>query len=89
MKKLVLIAAAAAALAASAITPASAGFKGCCGGWNPGGRGFHHHWHGGWGGGVSIGLVGDAGYGGDCYYVRRNVLIPNIGIVSKRELVCG
>ena len=41
MKKLVLIAAAAAALAASAITPASAGFKGCCGGWNPGG-GFHH-----------------------------------------------
>jgi hypothetical protein len=86
MKKLVLIAAAAAALAASAITPASAGFKGCCGGWNPGG--LHHHWHGGFGGGLSIGLVGYEG-GGDCYYVRRNVLVPNIGIVSRRELVCG
>ena len=92
MKKLVLIAAAAAALAASAATPASA-FSivkpGCCGGWNPGG-GFHPHW----GGGVSIGIgldsgYGYGGYGGDCYYVRRNVLVPNIGVVSRRELVCG
>jgi len=87
MKKLVLIAAAAAALAASAITPASAGFKGCCGGWNPGG-GFHHQWHGGFGGGLSIGLVGYEG-GSDCYYVRRSVFVPGIGIVGKRELVCG
>jgi hypothetical protein len=86
MKKLVLIAAAAAALAASAITPASAGFKGCCGGWNPGG-GFHH-WHGGFGGGLSVGLVGYEG-GSDCYYVRRDVFVPGIGIVGKRELVCG
>ena len=89
MKKLVLIAAAAAALAASAVTPASAGFKGCCGGWNPGG-GFHH-WHGGWGGGFSIGVGLDDGYdsGGDCYYVRREVLVPNIGLVNRRQLVCG
>ena len=61
---------------------------GCCGGWNPGG-GFHHHWHGGFGGGFGIGVI-DSGYGAsDCYYVRRNVLIPNIGLVSKRQLVCG
>jgi hypothetical protein len=87
MKKFALIAAAAVALAASAITPASAGFKGCCGGWNPGG-GFHHG-HGGWGGGLSIGVgLVDSGYGGDCYYVRREVLVPNIGLVSRRELVC-
>jgi hypothetical protein len=85
MKKFVLIAAAAVALAASAITPVSAGFKGCCGGWTGG-----HHWHGGWGGGLSIGVgLVDNGYGGDCYYVRRNVLVPNIGLVSRRELVCG
>jgi len=88
MKKLVLIAAAAAALAASAVTPASAGFKGCCGGWTGG-----HHWGGGWGGGLSVGIgldsgYGYAGYGGDCYYVRREVLVPNIGLVSRRQLVC-
>ncbi len=89
MKKLVLIAAAAAAIAAAAaVTPANAGFKGCCGGWNGGGwgGGYHHHWHGGFG----VGIV-DAGYGvggGDCYYVRRNVLVPGIGLVSKRQLVC-
>lgn len=89
MKKLVLIAAAALTLAASAVAPANAGFKGCCGGWNPGGGGFHH-WHGGWGGGLSIGVgLVDSGYGGgECYYVRREVLIPNIGLVSKRQLVC-
>ena len=91
MKKLVLIAAAAAALAASAAAPASALSiikPGCCGGWNPGGDS------------ITTGMVVsvadcrsasalDSGYGSDCYYVRRNVLIPNIGLVSKRELVCG
>ena len=93
MKKLVLIAAAAAALVASVAAPANALSiikPGCCGGWNPGGGGFHPHW----GGGISIGVGLDSGYGygggygGDCYYVRRNVLIPNIGLVSKRQLVC-
>ena len=91
MKKLVLIAAAAAALVASAAAPANALSiikPGCCGGWNPGGN-HNHHWHGGFGGGLSVGIGLDGGYGSDCYYVRRNVLIPNIGIVSKRELVCG
>ena len=46
MKKLVLIAAAAAALVASAAAPANALSiikPGCCGGWNPGGGGFHPH----------------------------------------------
>jgi hypothetical protein len=55
--------------------------------WNPG-AGSHHHWHGGFGGGLSIGLIGYDG-GGDCYYVRRSVFVPGIGIVGKRELVCG
>ena len=88
MKKLVLIAGAAAAIsAAAAVTPANAGFKGCCGGWTGGGwgGGYHHHWHGGFG----IGVI-DAGYGvgGDCYYTRRMVLVPGIGLVSKKQLVC-
>jgi len=84
MKKFVLALGAAAAIAAAAsVTPAEAGFKGCCGGWNP-----HPHFGGG---GISIGLglgVVDPGYGGGCYYAYRNVLIPNIGIVTKKQLVC-
>jgi hypothetical protein len=90
MKKLLLIAAAAAAIsAASAITPANALTiikPGCCGGFNP-----HPHWGGHWGGGLSIGVGLDAGYGvgGDCYYVNRKVLVPNMGIVIRRQLVCG
>ena len=92
MKKLILITGAAAAISAvAAITPASAGFKGCCGGWQGGGwGGGYHNWHGGFGGGFGIGVV-DAGYGvggGDCYYTRRTVVVPGIGLVSKRQLVC-
>ena len=39
--------------------------------------------------GIGIGIV-DAGYGGggDCYYVRRTVIVPAIGPVSRRQLVC-
>jgi hypothetical protein len=38
---------------------------------------------------LSVGLIGaDSGIGGDCYYVRRAVVVPGIGLVSKRELVC-
>lgn len=93
MKKLVLVSAAAAAIAAAAasITPASALTilkPGCCGGYNPNpGGGFHPHW--GFGGGVTVGLVGvDSGISGGCYFVRRSVLVPGIGIVNKRQLVC-
>ena len=59
---------------------------GCCGGFNPGGGGYHPHW----GGGLSIGIGLDAGYGvgGDCYYVYRKVLVPNMGIINRRQLVC-
>jgi len=90
VKKLVLVAAAAAAIsAASAVTPANALTiikPGCCGGFNPGGGGYHPHW----GGGLSIGIGLDAGYGvgGDCYYVNRKVLVPNMGIIVRRQLVC-
>ena len=95
MKKLVLALAAVATIgaASAAATPASA-FPlvkptGCCGGWNP-----HPHW--GFGGGISIGVgvvdpgfsVGP-GYGGGCYYAYRKVLVPNIGIVMKKTLVCA
>ena len=90
MKKLMLIAAAAAAIsAASAVTPANALTiikPGCCGGFNPGGGGYHPHW----GGGLSIGIGLDAGYGvgSGCYYVYRKVLVPNMGIINRRQLVC-
>jgi hypothetical protein len=48
---------------------------GCCGGFTP-----HHHHHWGWGGGIGVGF--------ECYYVRRNIVVPGIGVVSKRQLVC-
>ena len=92
MKKLMLIAAAAAAIsAASAVTPANAFTvikPGCCGGGYPGG-GFHPHWGGHYGGGLSVGIGLNSGYAGDCYYVYRKVLVPNIGLVNRRQLVCG
>ncbi len=89
MKKFALIGAVMAALAAVAgASPAQAGFKGCCGGWTGGGGFGGHHW--GYGGGLSIGLVGvDSGIGGDCFYTRRAVFVPGIGLVSRRELVCS
>lgn len=90
MKKLVLALAATAAIAAASATPASALTilkPGCCGGWNP---------QPNWGGGISVGIgVGvvdpgfSAGYGGGCYYAYRKVLVPNIGIVLRKTLVCA
>ena len=89
MKKIVLALAAAAAIAAASVTPASAltiikpiGGR----------RVFHPHW--GFGGGISVGVgVVDpgfsAGYYGGCYTTYRKVLIPNIGIVLKKQVVCG
>jgi hypothetical protein len=55
------------------------------GGWT----GNHHGWGGGygWGGGISVGLVSNVS-DGDCYYVRRSVFVPGVGIVGKRQLVC-
>jgi hypothetical protein len=88
MKKFALIGAMMAALAAVAsASPAQAGFKGCCGGWQGGGwGGGFHHWHGG---GLSVGLIDTGVIGGECYYVRRAVFVPGIGMVSKRDLVCS
>jgi hypothetical protein len=93
MKKFILIAAAAVAISAASavVTPANALTilkPGCCGGFNPHP---HPHWGGGFGGGLSIGVGLDAGYrvGGDCYYVNRKVLVPNMGLVIRRQLVCG
>ena len=90
MKKILLALAAAATIAAASATPASAltiikpiG----------GGTGYPH---GGFGGGISVGVgVGvvdpgfSAGYYGGCYTTYRKVLIPNIGIVLKKQVVCG
>ena len=85
MKKFVLALGAAAAIAAAvSVTPAEAGFKGCCGGWNP-----QPHWGGGLSFGVGIDPGFSVGYGGGCYYAYRKVLIPNIGIVMKKQLVCS
>lgn len=87
MKKFMLALGVAAAIAAAAsVTPAEAGFKGCCGGWNP-----QPHWGGGISVGIGLGGVGvvDPGFSaGGCYYAYRKVLIPNIGIVMKKQLVC-
>ena len=91
MKKILLALAVAATIAAASATPASALTilkpTGCCGGWNP-----QPHF----GGGISIGLgVGvvdpgfSGGYYGGCYTTYRKVLIPNIGIVMKKQVVCG
>jgi len=87
MKKLLLALAAAAAIAAASATSASALTilkpTGCCGGWNP-----QPHW--GFGGGISVGIGVDPGFSsGGCYYTYRKVLIPNIGIVMKKQLVCS
>ena len=91
MKKIMLALAAAAAIAAASASPASALTilkpTGCCGGWNP-----QPHW--GFGGGISVGVgVVDpgfsGGYYGGCYTTYRKVLIPNIGIVLKKQVVCG
>lgn len=89
MKKLVLALAAAAAIAAASVTPASALTilkPGCCGGFAP-----QPHW--GFGGGVSVGVGIDpgfsTGYTSDCFVVRRAVLVPGVGLVKRRELVCG
>lgn len=58
--------------------------------WTPGN---HNHWNGGYGGfsgGLSINLAQPvAADAGDCYYVRRQVFIPQVGVVSKRQLVCN
>jgi opacity protein-like surface antigen len=53
----------------------------------------HNHWNGGYGGfsgGLSINLAQPVTEDeGDCYYVRRQVFIPQVGLVSKRQLVCN
>lgn len=96
MKKLLLSLAAAAAIAAVSATSASALTilkpTGCCGGWNP-----QPHFGGGISVGIGVGGGGigvvdpgfSAGYGGDCFYAYRKVLVPNIGIVMKKTLVCS
>ena len=71
LRKLSLVAVAAASLAAAALAPTSASA------W--GGHGWHGGWHHGWGGGGSRVFIGGpayygAGYGG-CY-VRRLVPTP-------------
>ena len=58
--------------------------------WTPGNH--HNHWNGGYGfsGGLSINLAQPVSADeGDCYYVRRQVFIPQVGVVSKRQLVCN
>jgi hypothetical protein len=56
--------------------------------WTP--TGHHNHWNGGYGGGLSISFAQPQAMDeGDCYYVRRKVFIPQVGMVSKRQLVCN
>jgi hypothetical protein len=59
--------------------------------WTPGGH--HNHWDGGgygYGGGLSINFAQPQAMDeGDCYYVRRRVFIPGVGVVAKRQMVCN
>ena len=51
--------------------------------WTP-----NNNWNGG--GFVTINLAQPVSADdGDCYYVRRKVFIPQVGVVSKRQLVCN
>jgi hypothetical protein len=58
--------------------------------WTPGNH-HNNHWNGGgYGGfGLNINLAQPVSDEGDCYYVRRQVFIPQVGVVSKRQLVCN
>jgi hypothetical protein len=73
--------------------PAKPGCIGCNPNtWTPGNQN-NNHWNGGYGGyggfGLSINLAQPVSDAGDCYYVRRQVFIPQVGVVSKRQLVCN
>ena len=55
------------------------------------GHGFHGH-HGHWGAvGLGGGLISAAAIADDddCFYVRRKVFVPGVGIVKRRALVCS
>jgi hypothetical protein len=59
--------------------------------WTPGNHN-NNHWNAGYGfaAGLAINLAQAAAADtGDCYYVRRQVFIPQVGVVSKRQLVCN
>ena len=56
----------------------------------PGGNSGSNHWHtGNWGyGGVGLSInVAQPVSEGDCYYVRRRVM-TDIGVITRRQLVC-
>jgi len=67
------------------------GFVGCTPNtYTPGGNSGGNHWHtGNWGyGGVGLSInVAQPVSEGDCYYVRRRVM-TDIGVITRRQLVC-
>jgi hypothetical protein len=85
--KILGLSAAAAAIFATAALAAPAAQAGPF--FHPHGHfgGFGHHGY--WGGGLTVVGVNSGIAADDCYYVRRRVLVPGIGIVKRRELVCG
>lgn len=55
------------------------------------GHGFHGH-HGWGAAGLGLGLVGMTAAAiadDDCFYVRRKLFVPGVGVVKRRQLVCG
>ena len=57
----------------------------------PGHDELNNHWNGGgYGDGLSISFAAPAvADEGDCYYVRRRVFIPQVGMVTKRQMICN
>ena len=85
MKKLVLALAAAAVITAATVSSASALtiIKPI------GGGGWHPHFGGGLSFGVGMGVDPGFSVGPSCYTAYRKVLVPKIGIVMKKTLVCA
>jgi hypothetical protein len=56
---------------------------------NSGGGNWHSgNWHGGGYGGIGLSInVAQPVSDGDCYYVRRRIM-TDIGVITKRQLVC-
>ncbi|MGE0565311.1 MAG: hypothetical protein AB7O50_12435 [Pseudolabrys sp.] len=85
IRKLIIIAGAAATLAAASLAPTAASAAGGWHGWH-GHHGHHRHWRGHYG--PSFGFYAPAYYGYGCYVVKKRVFTP-YGPRIRRVTVCN